>query len=356
MKYLHLVFLIVGLCSPDFVKAEEPLEEVSRKIEKNYELQGSEILEIKNKFGKVEVLTWEKEEAQLDILITAKANSQEKANERLEEVDIRERMLGSKIQLETRILNSSLLIAKLSGVSVSYKLYLPPSIPLEIEQGAGIVLLERRTGNVDIQLSGGSLEAKELLGEGNNLQLDFTDANIGYIAGGDIQFSVGTLEIDEAGEISLKSNTSKVQIEKVLDLEIFANLGEIRINEVDNLMGDYTSAKFVVGKLNHSLELEVKYATAFEIEEVSGDFDRINLQTTFANVDLNFASEAIFELLAETKTGNLQTQNLDLDISEAMLADNRSQYKANPTQLARTDRIPARVNITTRNGKVKLSR
>ena len=356
MKYLHLVFLIYGLCNPVYMKAVEPSEEVSKKIEKVYQISGSEIFEVKNKLGKIEILTWDKSEAWLEILITAKAGSREKAEEKLEDVDIRERSLGSKIQLETRILNSNLPFAKLSGISVEYTLYLPTANPLEIEQGSGSVRLERRTGNVDIQLHGGSLETEELLGEGNNLDLEFVDAKIGYIAGGDIHLSIGSISIEEAGDISLKSNTSRVRVNKAISMEIFANLGEIRINEIENLVGDYTSAKFIVGKLSRSLEIEAKYATAFEIEEVSEDFERINLQTTFANVDLKFSENALFELQAETKTGNLDTQNLNMEISEAILTDKRSQYQANPGQLARTDRPAGRVSIVARNGKVKLSR
>ena len=356
MNYLSKLVLLIAIVIPIHSYAAELGEEVSREIRKSYALEGTEIIEIKNKYGKVEILSWEKNEAQLSVLITAKATHTEKAQQRLEQVDIRERWLGSKIQLETRLLNTSFKIGKLSGITVSYTLYLPTHVPLEIEQNSGNISLASRKGNVDIQLGNGHLEANELLGEGNNLQLEFSDADIAFMQGGDVQFAFGKLRIKEAGDIFLKTNTARVELGRVNNLQIFANLGEIRIDEVENLAGDYTSTKFVVGKLIRTVDLEAKYATAFEIEEVSAEFEHVDVRTTFVSVDLTFASEALFELEAETKKGNMLAKDLNLEIVASTNENNRTQYQAAPTLTARTDQTVGKVNIKARHGKVKLSR
>ena len=353
--YLTLTLL---LCIPLFSFAEEQ-EEVTRKIDKVYSITHAHILEIKNKYGDVEVYTWEKKHAEVSITIISKASTQEKAQSRIDEVDIRERSFGQKIQLETRIDGNNLLRYGVnSGVNVNYKIFIPASNPLEIENKFGNVILEDRNGNVSVDLNYGDLTAGALNGQGNRLHLQFGKTDIRYVQSGDIDFSFGGLRVDEAGMLYLKSNASEVTINKVESLELYANMGEIHINEAGDVAGNYTSSKFTIGKLNQSLDMEVKYATKFEVREIAPEVEKIDIHGNFSSFDLYLDPNANVNIDAKMENGELILPDqtwIQVDSFETETRQTRYMSKGVNTT-SRMARPPIQVNVENKFGNVRVHR
>ena len=358
--WFHLIFTFV-LILPNFLLAEEEKgEEVERRIDKTYSVSHSDILEIKNKYGNVHVYTWDKKHAEVSITISSRASNREKAQARMDQVSIRERSFGQKIQLETRFDGNNLLrYGANSGVKVHYIVYIPAINPLEIENKFGNIILEDRQGNVDINLSYGDFTAHQLNGEGNNLHLQLGKTNIQYIHAGDIDFSFGGLRIDEAGIIYLKSNASEVNINRVGSIEIHANLGEINVNEAGQVAGNYTSSKFTIGKLNQSLDMDVKYATKFEVREIGAEVETIDIDGNFSSFDLYLGKNANVNIDAKMENGDLIVSDdswIQVDSMQVEEKQTRYMSKDVNTTTARTARPPIQVRVQNKFGNVRVYR
>ncbi|MEZ4828013.1 MAG: hypothetical protein R3C61_17275 [Bacteroidia bacterium] len=302
-------------------------EEATQVIEKTYSLTPADIIEVKNKYGKVSVNTWDKRHMEVTITIIAKASTRQKAEEKLQEIAIRERAFGQKIQFETRMDGTQIPIGGASAIKVNYEIHLPAANPLEIENKFGDIELEKREGNVDIDLSYGDLYAGELLGGGNTLHLQFGKTDIRHFQGGDIDFSFGSLHIDESEFLYLKSNASQVEINKVQHIELYANLGEIRLDEVGEISGNYTSSKFTIGKLNQSLDMDVKYAPRFEVREVSAQVEKINIDGNFSSFHIYLDPEAQMNLDA-TMEKRVVIDDPRLKVDSVMVESNQTHYQS----------------------------
>lgn len=288
--------------------------ELSETMEKQYRFSRDQVLEIKNQYGKVHVNSWEKPQVLVKITIRSKARNRQDAEKRLDEVVIRERILGQKTQLETILPEKEILpqLVRLSSeVNVSYEVYMPRNNPLEIENKFGDVYLSERGANVDVELSYGKLIAEKLDGNNNALKLSFGDSDIAYIGGGDVDYAFGQgLYIGEAASLNLKTNTSSVHIGKVGRLSFSGKMGKLEIDEADLVSGDFNSTLFSVGKLNTSLNMQVKYAPGFKVERVSPNFTSIRLESNFSPIHLRFEKGCTFLLDAEMEYGSMKREGL----------------------------------------------
>lgn len=333
-------------------------DEVTRTIEKKYTLAPEDVLEIKNQYGEIDVHTWNKPTTEVKITIRSKAASERKANERLDDVTVRERSLGNNVQLETRLPRNNWFLATTSqGLHVDYEIHLPAANAIHIDNKFGDVYLEDRAGNVRVTMKYGELVAEDLMGRGNYFKLEFGKADIFAIAGGDFDLSFGNLDIEEAGELFLKSNASNIKIEKVGWLDLDVNLGEIQVAEADSVTGSHSAAKFELGDLYQKLDLNVKFASHFEVEQVGPDFRSINLEGDFSSFRIGFDTDTRFDLDAHLNHGKLDAENLGMTIYTSQEEDDKYlHYETRPDKTARSANPAPKVQVRSKYGSVKLVR
>jgi hypothetical protein len=357
-----MVLLWILLVSFPTLSYAKPTEEERLVIRKTYQLSSDQILGIRNRYGDVNINSWEKSYAQVVITIIARSSDKSRAQERLEEVEIRERKLSGKIQLETEILSRSFSILRQQGIEVIYDVDIPTQHSLEIENRFGDVYLDSRLGTVDIDVKNGNLVAKELSGEDNRIKLQFGQADLTTFKGGTLDISFGQLFLTEADVLSLKSNGAVIKIDQVKQLQLNANLGEIRVREADEITGSYTSTKVSVERLNKRAELDIKAAIAFEIEEVAAGFEGIVLTGNFTAINLGFEDEAAFDVDAEVQFGELTSHNLGVELKSTAQAEKLTHYltpttvKANPSSSVARSGKPGQVKIHSKYGNVRLSK
>lgn len=356
-----LILLLVFWTSIPTLLAASPLEE-RMIIRKTFQFNEGQILGISNRYGDVNINTWTKNYAQVVITITARSNDPHRAQDRLDEVEIRERRSSSKIQLDTEILSKTFSLLRQQGIEVVYEVSLPAQYPLEIENRFGDVYLDNRQGNVDIDIKNGNLIAKELSGKDNRITLQFGQVDLTTFNAGSVDISFGQLFLSEADELNLKSNGAVNKIGQVRHLHIGANLGEIRVREVDVITGGYTSTKVVLERLNHRAELDIKAAIAFEVEEIAAGFEGIILTGNLTAINLGFEDEAAFDADVQVQFGDLTSHNLGTELKSTAMEDKITNYQTaktvKPKGTAETARSakPGQVKIHSKYGNVRLTK
>jgi len=103
-KHINLLnaLILALLLLPAFSYADDDVEK-KRAINKSYTVTSSDKLSIENSFGNVVISTWDKNENQSDIEIGVRASSDQKAQQMLDEIEVRDSRDGNTISFKTEI-------------------------------------------------------------------------------------------------------------------------------------------------------------------------------------------------------------------------------------------------------------
>src|SRR5579859_3872517 len=105
IRLLNLAAVLMVLSAPVMTLAANGDEDVrkQRLINKSYSVTADDKLEIDNQFGNVVVSTWDKSEITVDIEISARASTEERAQEIMNRIDVKDGKDGHNIWFKTKV-------------------------------------------------------------------------------------------------------------------------------------------------------------------------------------------------------------------------------------------------------------
>src|SRR5258708_5954629 len=133
-------------------------EDIDKKktISKSYTVTKEDKLEIENSFGNVMISTWDKNEIKVDIEIGAKANTEAKAQDMLDEIEVSDHQGGHTISFKTDVgdINDHGKHNKNNDDDrkfyIDYTVYMPAVNPLQIENSFGKIKIPNMSGQVNL--------------------------------------------------------------------------------------------------------------------------------------------------------------------------------------------------------------
>lgn len=355
---LFRMLILAGLVGLPWGNSFAQGVELNKMIEKSFPVNSQSVLEVINKYGKIHVNTTDGSTANIKVLISSTANKEYRAQERLDEVEIVERVFGNTIQLESIIPQGNLSQRAFNrGVSVSYEIDVPRSVVLNLNNKFNDVYLDDRSADVKVNLSYGKLIAGKLDGAWNNLKQEFGDMDISFIRGGDINFSFGQIEIGRADDISLTTKTANISINKASRIDLDSDMGKTEIHYVDEISGNISSALFELEELGKRMDLAVKYAPAFRIDMIRPEVEEIRLTGNMTPFHFHFSPDAKFELNSSIEFGNLRFDNepIVMERKEKNLTIYSGEFGPK-SNVSRVGTRPTIVVIKSKYGNVKISR
>lgn len=204
---LFIIALTILVSSAFPSRAAEPVEKI-RKWSRTFPLGSrTQPVSVDNRFGTLRVLTWDREEARIEITITAKARSESEAGELAEEVDIRTSGADKGISVSTRFAEGrSVLGRRGQSVCIDMTVTLPSTQPLKASNKFGNLVLPDYRGPVDLTSHFGKLQAGELSAV-NRIDVEFGSLDVEGMTGGegkvDIEFSKGTIR-NLGGQVDMR--------------------------------------------------------------------------------------------------------------------------------------------------------
>jgi hypothetical protein len=200
-----LLSILVSSALPS--RAAEPVEKV-RKWSRTFPLNSKiQAVSVDNRFGTLRVLTWDRDEAKIEITITAKARSESDAEKLAEEVEVRTSGGDKGISVSTRFAEGrSVLGRRGQSVCIDMTVTLPATQPLKASNKFGNMVLPDYRGPVDIDCGFGKLQAGELAVV-TRIDVEFGSLEVDGITGGegrvDIEFSKGYIS-NLAGQVDVR--------------------------------------------------------------------------------------------------------------------------------------------------------
>lgn len=287
------VFILFSAC---ILHAQSFTE--SKRIEKIFPVSPSTSVEIINKYGKIHILSWDKDSVGIDIELKVKSDNISKLHKIMDNIDfdftntdyyvIAETEFGKKYNsLFESIKNlAESLIPSDNVVEIDYTVQVPESIELKINNKYGDVYIDNHTGDLRLNLSNGDLKVNELTGKAV-INIEIGNGVIKSIQDGKLDIAYSEFEIKEAGELNIFCRSSKVDIGVIDDLTLNSRRDKIFINSANMISGETYFSDIYLYDLTKELNLTMKYGS-LNMESIREGFSFLNINSNYTDINLTF--------------------------------------------------------------------
>jgi len=215
---INLIFLILG---PLYAQKESE----TRNFVKTVPVGKESTLEVLNKYGTVQITTWNKDSAYIRAEVKAYAKDASKLGKMFDgiTVNITDSKYVVRAQTEfTSNLNTlfesfkgmtSKIISYDSRVEINYYINIPEYLNLKIENKYGDVYMEDNSGELRLNISNGSFRANSI-GKNSSITMVFCDAKINSMVSGNIDASFSEISLGTIEDLKINSISSKYDIKK----------------------------------------------------------------------------------------------------------------------------------------------
>jgi hypothetical protein len=152
--------------------------ELKKNFMKEFTSDKSTVLELSNRYGKIDIKTWEKSSVKIDVTVIIKASSKSKAEDKMEQISINLAKNGSNIVGVTEIGNKEKSwwsgwtdFGNNTKMEINYEVFMPSDMTSIIENKYGNVYLPELKGKTSINLKYGNLQARDI---SNDLLMDIS--------------------------------------------------------------------------------------------------------------------------------------------------------------------------------------
>jgi hypothetical protein len=249
----------------------------TKLINRSYNVTADDKLQIDNQFGDVTVSTWDQPKITVDIEIGARSRSDEKTQDILNQIDVREDKSDHLISFHTKV-------GEIHGQSgsrhddgggdnrtfyIDYVVHMPAGNPLDVHNDFGRTEIPDFKGPISLISKYGSLTA------GNLDNVTSIDVEFGRAAIGDIHN--GKIVLQYNGSSSIGKITGSVHISSEFSSRVQLNVGE-NIQDL-TVSESYSGVRMVIDK-NLSAQInihtnfgEFRNESEFTIKEHGEDED-----------------------------------------------------------------------------------
>src|SRR5450432_4295507 len=255
--------------------------EKKRTISKSYNVGPEDKLSIENSFGNVVVTTWDKNEIQVEVEIGVRAPSEEKAQQMMNLIDVRDNQNGHDINFKTNI-------GHMSGKDnwnknentrkfyIDYKVVMPSKNPLRIENSFGKINIPDFAGTASLTSKFGELTTGKIT-NAKLIHVEFGKAVIGQLNNADVVFkfnsksTIAGLSGNTKVDIQFCSQVSLFVDKSISDLSLFQSYSTIDLKVPEDL-----SARFDIYTNFGSFKNKTDFNISAENEDESSGpkFDR----------------------------------------------------------------------------------
>ncbi len=341
--------------------------EVRKTIHHEFSINNGSTVKLYNKYGALNVHTWDKEEVHIDVEIVVNSSSKSNAELQLKHIEVQVHNEEDYLKVATVLSEqdkgwwNSIWGSCKSELVINYDVFLPRSSNLTAENKYGDTVIEDLENDLNATIKYGNLTTQNINGS-VRLSLGYGKTVMGEIGNLQAEVKYSELIVASAKNIDLVSKNSDLTINKAYDINIESKYDSYQLGEIGELtnQGKYDSFKITSAK---SIEIESKYSTVLathleksidaemnygtiEVREVSPVFDHAVIEAKNTDIYLNIGVSFQYEIESEYATpriaGAYSHSSFDQDGSHTYIEGVRGKNAR------------ARVDIETKYGSLKI--
>lgn len=310
---LAIIFILSILFSSGFASAEE----YDKKLNKTYDVNKNSILSLSNRFGDINIENWEKNQVQIDVVITVENRNEEKAKETLEYIKVNFSEDGDIIKVETEIDND---LSKAgnwvifgsnnsNSFNIDYTIKMPKSLQIELENKYGDVFINELSNLSNIVVKYGYLKINKMTRENekplNEVTLAYSNGDIESCRWLKLTLKYSKMEIKESKAIMAITKYSKLYIDQASSIVSESKFDEYNIGNITNFLGEGAYTDYDFDEITKKFELETKYGNC-DVQYVPEGFEMINITNHYGNISIGIDDKASYKIKGEAKYGDIR--------------------------------------------------
>lgn len=286
----------------------------NKVLKKEFKVSKDATLNVLNKYGNIDIVTWNENTINVIVTITTNGNDEQKVQERLDAISVDFSGNTSSVTAKTIIektTSSWSLWGKSNNVSmeINYQIKMPVTNNVNLSNEYGGISLDKLEGTSKINCDYGKLNIGELLNSNNQLNIDYTNnSKIQYMKDGTINADYSTLHLEKAGRITLNADYSHLSFGMLVDLNFNSDYGDLKIENVGNLKGNSDYMHTTVGTLNGTANFNIDYGS-LKISNLSHNFKLLKVQSSYTHIKLGVNDNNSFTIDTSLSYGSLKGTN-----------------------------------------------
>lgn len=356
-KTLLLIAIALAL---QFGAAAQTYER-SRSVEKAFAVKPGTEIQVVNKYGNIHMVHWEKDSVKFEIELVVKGNKQSRIQKNFEMIDFNFTKTDFYIIAQTTFDAdkgafwdelSDLATTIFSGsnrTQIDYKIYAPRGCPLKFDNKFGNVYIGNQQATADIAISNGDLKANAFEGH-LKLEMEFGKVSIRNIEDGQINAGYAEMDIKKAGRLIMESRSSTFDLGLIGELQIDSRRDKLNIEEIGVLNGNLSFSDLKIEYFTEHSSLTANYGT-MDFRSVSGQFSKMVVNAKYTDIDLNFETNAAYELDLEHDSKTEISMPVDSKGIETKQVDDKDGLYRTAGKIGSGANLPL-VNITIESGHI----
>ncbi len=237
---------------------------------------------------------------------------------------------------------------------------IPAGMKLDIESKYADLNLPALTGELNVEITNGNLEAENL----SNLVLrsKYSSANLADIKTAELSVSNGRLSANNIESLDIDTRASNIEIAAVKKLFIISSNDEYEIEEVGEIHGKKDFGSLRITKLNNSIDINGSSADV-RIRNLGAQVSLVKIDDRFANIriPLNKIKNYAVDFIGSYSSvyGNFEKKALDniaqptiTSVGKPYITSVGSTNNVSGTQLKKLNSLDGQTVYQTNNGEL----
>ena len=320
------------------MQASTPEDEVEKNINREFRIQTNGYLDIDNRYGSIDVAIGESNKITMNIRITVAASNDKKAQEALDRIKINFEEGTNRVAARTEIESTSGFMSWFEtgniDMEIYYQVLVPADIYLNLTNKYGDIFVETTNRDLNVDVGYGEIR----LGDINaklTLDMAYSEGTSSLIQDGDISLSYSDLQMEDARSMNLDIKYTDMIMGSATRLKMVSSYSDLVGQDVDEVIytgkyddlyfervktidaeGAYTGIE--IGGLSQQGNFDMRYGD-LGINHISSTFQRLEINTSYTGVELEFDDKASFSVDAQTNYCDISHSGLKVseDIHKA---------------------------------------
>lgn len=276
-----------------------------KQVVKTYTVTSSDRLDIRSSYGTVHVETWDKPEFSITVDMEAVAPTEGKAQELLNQVDIRITEDPGRYTFET-VFKGNLRWNDNQRVNIRYTIKMPTVNPLALNSSYGSAYVSDFKGPINVRVAYGSLKTGVLSNTVNDVKVQYGSADITGMAGGTLEMAYAKGEVGRLNDVNTNVRYSKLEVDDVTQANADLRYSEMEMGEVGKLNAKLSYSGLEIEELTTTLVISCQYAPNVKVHKLHKGFQSVTIDGDYSSVSLVLAPGAGAELDITTRYGGLR--------------------------------------------------
>lgn len=321
IRYILLLLVILLITPADSVASQK--KGIQKVIQKEFSVTPDARLKLNNRFGDITCTLWDKNEIQVTVTLSADTKSEDVAEKLFSKVEILFSGTETAVEVSTRLAKN---FNSKGDFSIDYQVMMPSSVQLDLTNSFGDVMIPVLNAKSSIKVEYGKASLGKLNHGDNLIDISFGRASVESLKGAVVMIQFSKLRVDYAGSLRINSKYTDIDAGEIVVLDGTFEGGTVELDRASVLTLKTRFTSFHVGTVSQKIVLDAQFGN-FQAAAVTPELKSIVVENQHGSVEVGIPAELSYTLDAESHFGSITFSKSNASLRETTTSGQDELYK-----------------------------